>query len=111
MKNRFVQNQGDAQVGVPKPYPISYRSIVPRSAECKIYLSLSRFAAGHTAFGFMYMGPVFMMAGQLAATAAALGAATSLCSRGKPRQPRALKTTAKCSRLIAFIMNRKSFPL
>ncbi len=31
---RFVVNEGDVQISLPGPYPISYRSILPKEAEC-----------------------------------------------------------------------------
>lgn len=71
VKNGFAHNEGDVQVGVPKPYPISYRSIVPRVGECENLFVTFAIAASHIAFGSTRMEPVFMMASQSAATAAA----------------------------------------
>jgi hypothetical protein len=68
----FVRNEGDVQVGVPKPYPISYRAIVPRQSECENLLVPFAISASHIAFGSTRMEPVFMMASHSAATAAAL---------------------------------------
>jgi hypothetical protein len=59
------------QVGVPRPYPISYRSIVPRVGECENLFVTFAISASHIAFGSTRMEPVFMMASQSAATAAA----------------------------------------
>jgi hypothetical protein len=67
----YVRNEGDVQVGVPSPYPISYRSIVPRVRECENVLVPFALSASHIAFGSTRMEPVFMMAAQSAATAAA----------------------------------------
>ena len=67
----FARNEGDVQVSVPKPYPISYRSIVPRVGECENLFVTFAIAASHIAFGSTRMEPVFMMASQSAATAAA----------------------------------------
>jgi hypothetical protein len=66
-----VRNEGDVQIHVPKPYPISYRSIVPRAGECDNLLVTFAISASHTGFGSIRMEPVFMMISQSAATAVA----------------------------------------
>jgi len=71
VKNGFAHNEGDVQVGVPRPYPISYRSIVPRVGECENLFVTFAISASHIAIGSTRMEPVFMMASQSAATAAA----------------------------------------
>jgi hypothetical protein len=67
----FARNEGDIQIGT-RPYPISYRSIRPRAAECTNLLVPVCMAASHIAYGSIRMEPVFMVLGQSAATAAAL---------------------------------------
>jgi hypothetical protein len=64
-----VRNEGDVQVP-SKPYPISYRSIRPREAECSNLLAPLVLSSSHIAFGSIRMEPVFMVLGQSAATAA-----------------------------------------
>lgn len=54
------------------PYPISYRSIVPRKTEADNLLVPVALSASHIAYGSIRMEPVFMVLGQSAATAAAL---------------------------------------
>src|SRR5205823_3618261 len=54
------------------PYPISYRSIVPRSAECQNLFVPVCLSASHIAYGSIRMEPVFMIVGQSAATAASM---------------------------------------
>lgn len=66
-----VQNEGDVEVGGFSPYPISYRSIVPKSDQCGNLLVPVCVSATHIAFGSIRMEPVFMVLGQSAATAAA----------------------------------------
>lgn len=65
-----VKNEGDVQKRVPAPFPISYRSIVPRKNEVKNLLVPVCLSASHIAFGSIRMEPVFMVLGQSAATAA-----------------------------------------
>jgi hypothetical protein len=65
----FVRNEGDVQVR-SRPYPISYRSIRPKAAECTNLLCPATLSSSHIAFGSIRMEPVFMVLGQSAATAA-----------------------------------------
>ena len=70
--NGYVQNEGNVEAPVSGPYPISYRSIIPRKTECSNLLVPVCVSATHIAFGSIRMEPVFMVLGQSAATAAAL---------------------------------------
>jgi hypothetical protein len=65
-----VRNEGDVEVAVAGPYPISYRAIVPKVAECTNLLVPVCLSATHIAYGSIRMEPVFMVLGQSAATAA-----------------------------------------
>lgn len=65
-----VENEGDVQVGVKGPYPVAYRSIVPKKSECENLLVPVCLSATHIAYGSIRMEPVFMIMGQSAATAA-----------------------------------------
>lgn len=65
-----ARNEGDVQVGGFPPYPISYRSIVPRQSEAENLFSPVCLSATHIAFGSIRMEPVFMVLAQSAATAA-----------------------------------------
>ncbi|MFC4999932.1 FAD-dependent oxidoreductase [Dactylosporangium cerinum] len=67
-----AKNEGDVQVGVPGPYQISYRSIVPVEAQCANLLVPVCLSASHIAYGSIRMEPVFMVLGQSAAVAARL---------------------------------------
>lgn len=66
----FVRNEGDVQVPLTAPYPISYLSIRPRASECTNLLVPVCCAASHIGYGSIRMEPVFMILGQSAATAA-----------------------------------------
>ena len=66
----FVKNEGDVQVGGFDPYPIDYRSLIPKKSECKNLVVPVCLSATHIAFGSIRMEPVFMILGQSAATAA-----------------------------------------
>ena len=67
-----VWNEGDVQERGFPPYPISYRAIVPRRAECENLLVPVCLAASHIAYGSIRMEPVFMILGQSGALAAHL---------------------------------------
>ncbi len=66
-----VRNEGDVQVGGFPPYPIAYRSLIPKETECVNLLVPVCLSATHIAYGSIRMEPVFMVLGQSAATAAA----------------------------------------
>ena len=70
--NGMVKNEGDVQIGGFGPYPISYRSLVPKPNECNNLLVPVCLSASHIAYGSIRMEPVFMMLGQSAAVAACL---------------------------------------
>jgi hypothetical protein len=67
-----VRAEGNIEVPIPGPYPISYRSIIPHETECGNLLVPVALSATHIAFGSIRMEPVFMILGQSAATAGAL---------------------------------------
>jgi hypothetical protein len=70
VKDGYASNEGDVQVHGFSPYPVSYRSIVPKQSECDNLLVPVCLAASHIAYGSIRMEPVFMVLGQSAATAA-----------------------------------------
>jgi hypothetical protein len=92
--NGFVQNEGNVEAHVKKPYPISYRSLVPKKEQCTNLLVPVCLSATHIAFGSIRMEPVFMVLGQSAATAAAMA-----IDAGKPVQD--VDYPALKSRLLA----------
>ena len=72
VKNGRAENEGDVQVGVRGPYPVAYRSIVPKARECNNLFVPVCLSATHIAYGSIRMEPVFMILGQSSAVAAAM---------------------------------------
>ena len=70
--NGKVQNEGVIWRVPPRPYGISYRSIIPKRGECENLFSPICLSASHVAHGSIRMEPVFMALGQSAAIAAGL---------------------------------------
>ena len=70
--NGFVQNEGNFEAGVEKPFPIPFRAIIPKKGEVNNLLVPVCVSSSHVAFGSIRMEPVFMVLGQSAATAAVL---------------------------------------
>lgn len=70
--NGYVKNEGNVEAHVPNPYPISYRSIIPKKEESGNLLVPICVSASHIAYGSIRMEPVFMVLGQSSAIAAAL---------------------------------------
>lgn len=68
--NGYVQNEGNVEARGCPPYPVSYRSIVPKMSECVNLLVPVCISASHIAYGSLRMEPVFMVLGQSAAIAA-----------------------------------------
>jgi lysophospholipase L1-like esterase len=68
----WVRNEGNIGGRVPQPYPISYRALVPKRAECENLIVPVCCSASHVGYGSIRMEPVFMILGQTAGTAASL---------------------------------------
>lgn len=68
----MVKNEGNVEVGGFPPFPISYRSIVPKRTEVNNLFVPVCLSASHIAFGSIRMEPVFMVLAQSAAVAACL---------------------------------------
>lgn len=68
----YVSNEGNVEARVKAPFPISYRSIVPKKEECSNLLVPVCLSATHIAFGSIRMEPVFMVLGQSSALIACL---------------------------------------
>jgi hypothetical protein len=69
-KSGTARNEGNVEVGGFPPYPISYRSIIPKQEKCSNLLVPVCLSASHIAFGSIRMEPVFMVLAQSSATAA-----------------------------------------
>jgi hypothetical protein len=88
-----VRNEGGFGKGCPKPYPVSYRAIVPKREECVNLLVPVCLSASHVAYGSIRMEPVFMILGQSAGAAASLAIEHRVHVQGasgsarKPRKP------------------------
>lgn len=80
--NGFVQNEGNVEASVPGPYPIAYRSIVPKIDECNNLVVPVCVSATHIAFGSIRMEPVFMVLGQSAAIASCLAIDEGIAVQG-----------------------------
>ncbi len=67
-----VRNEGGFGHPCPKPYPVSYRAIVPKKSECTNLLVPVCLSSSHAAFGSIRMEPVFMILGQSAGVASSM---------------------------------------
>jgi hypothetical protein len=70
--NGMVKNEGNVEQGGFGPYPISYRSLLPKQNECSNLLVPVCLSASHIAYGSIRMEPVFMVMAQSAAVAAVI---------------------------------------
>jgi hypothetical protein len=71
VRDGHVENEGDVQVAPMKPYPISFRSLIPKQKECENLVVPVCLSATHIAYGSIRMEPVFMVLGHSAASIAA----------------------------------------
>jgi hypothetical protein len=70
--NGMAKNEGNVEIGGFGPYPISYRSLIPKPTECTNLLVPVCLSATHIAYGSIRMEPVFMVLAQSAAVAAVM---------------------------------------
>lgn len=69
--NGMVKNEGNVEIHGVKPYPVSFRSIIPKRNECTNLVIPVAVSSSHIAFGSIRMEPVFMVLGESAAVLAA----------------------------------------
>jgi hypothetical protein len=79
-----VYNEGDVQLKPAGPYPVSYRSIVPRKHECENLAVPVCISSSHIAFGSVRMEPVFMVLAESAAYAISLALPERLALQDVP---------------------------
>jgi hypothetical protein len=70
--NGQVKNEGNVEVGGFGPFPIAYRSLIPKEPECSNIFVPVCLSATHIAYGSIRMEPVFMVLAQSSATAAVM---------------------------------------
>lgn len=70
--NGMAKNEGNVEVSASGPYPIAYRSLVPKEKECTNLLVPVCLSATHIAYGSIRMEPVFMVLAQSSAIAAVM---------------------------------------
>ncbi|MEX2566018.1 MAG: FAD-dependent oxidoreductase, partial [Cyclobacteriaceae bacterium] len=97
--NGYVQNEGNVQASVEGPYPISFRSIIPKKGEAKNLLVPVCLSATHIGFGSIRMEPVFMVLGQSAAIAASLSIDHGIAVHDLPYQKLKTELIAQQQRL------------
>jgi hypothetical protein len=68
----MVKNEGEVTAHLDRAYPISYRALTPKRAQCVNLIAPVCLSASHIAYGSIRMEPVFMALGQAAGMAAAM---------------------------------------
>lgn len=66
-----AKNEGSVGVNVERPYPISYRCLVPREGECSNLLVPVCLSSSHVAYSSLRVEPCFMVLGMVSGLAAA----------------------------------------
>lgn len=84
--NGYVRNEGNVEAHGFNPYPISYKSLVPKKEECENLIVPVCLSASHIGFGSIRMEPVFMVLGQSAAAAASLAIDNNAAVQDVPYQ-------------------------
>jgi len=104
--NGMVKNEGNVEAHIPHPYPISYRSIIPKSRDCSNLLVLVCMSATHIAYGSIRMEPEFMMLGQSSGTAAALAAKDNVDVQNLD-YPELKEWLLKGGQILRYVRNRQ----
>jgi hypothetical protein len=69
---KMVKNEGNVEIGGFGPYPISYRSLIPKREDAQNLFVPVALSASHIAYGSIRMEPVFMVLAQSSAVAASM---------------------------------------
>jgi hypothetical protein len=69
---KMVKNEGNVEIGGFGPYPISYRSLIPKKEDARNLFVPVALSASHIAYGSIRMEPVFMVLAQSSAVAACM---------------------------------------
>lgn len=104
-----LRNEGDVQEGVPGPYPISYRSIIPARGQAENLFVPFCLSASHVAFGSIRMEPVFMELAQASVIAASLCIESGLASQNLPYAD--LRPELNAARAVLDVDVSKARPL
>jgi hypothetical protein len=94
-----VRNEGGFGHSCRAPYPVSYRSIVPKKEECANLFVPVCLSSSHVAYGSIRMEPVFMILGQSAGTAAALAIEQGVAVQDLPYEALKARLVADGQRL------------
>jgi len=68
----LLKTEGGLYQKIPKPFPISYRALVPKQEECTNLIVPVCLSASHSAYGSIRMEPIFMILGQSSGALASL---------------------------------------
>jgi FAD dependent oxidoreductase len=107
-----VQNEGVIWRTPPRPYGVSYRSIIPKRGECENLFSPICLSASHVAHGSIRMEPVFMSLSQSSAIAAgmAIDGKTSVQDVPYPALLKKLEAAKQIARPEAWSRKKKEAP-
>jgi hypothetical protein len=101
-KDGRIWNEGDVQVHSGPPYPISYRSLIPKRGECTNLLIPFCLSASHIAFGSIRMEPVFMILAESCVHAAVLAMKHHLSVQEVP-YPELRQDLLKAGQVLGYI--------
>ncbi|MGB0774826.1 MAG: FAD-dependent oxidoreductase, partial [Akkermansiaceae bacterium] len=111
MKDGVMRVRNDGAFGVPvSPYPISYRSIVPKKSECENLLVTVCLSSSHVAYGSIRMEPVFMIMGQSAGIAASMSIDSNIAVQDLPYASLRAQLLANGQRLGSSFPTRETLP-
>ncbi len=106
----WVRNEGTIGGRVPAPYPISFRSLMPKREECQNLLVPVCCSASHVAYGSLRMEPVFMILGQSAATASVLALEANATVQAVPYETLRARLQIDAQRLDWPLPSREPAP-